>query len=67
VESGADAFQNTDGWIDMWVTPNADYLYQLYGLDGSIGVFAINGSNLTLVQEVSGDLPTTDTQGIVAF
>lgn len=61
------AFANTDGWIDLYVSEDGRYLYQLYGLAGTIGVFKIEGTGLKLVEEVSGDLPETNTQGIVAF
>ncbi len=61
------AFATTDGWIDLWVSDDGKYLYQLFGLDGSIGVYEINGSGLNFVEEVSGDLPEQDTQGIVAI
>ncbi len=63
----ATAFGTTDGWIDMWISDDGNFLYQLYGLNGTIGVFRINGSNLTLVEEITGDLPETNTQGIVAI
>ena len=62
-----DPFGTTDGWVDLWISADGKYLYQLFGLDGTIGVFAVNGSSLTLVEEVSGDLPDSNTQGIVAF
>lgn len=61
------AFATTDGWIDLWVSDDGKYLYQLFGLDGTIGVFEINGSSLSFVEEVSGDLPVENTQGIVAI
>lgn len=61
------AFATTDGFIDLDITDDGDYLYQLYGLSGTIGVFAVDEGNLTLVQEVTGDLPDRDTQGIVSF
>ncbi len=63
----AEAFGNTDGWIDCFTSDDNKYLYQLYGLDGTIGVFRIQGSTLTLVEELSGTLPEENTQGIVAF
>ena len=62
-----DPFGTTDGWVDLWISADGQYLYQLFGLDGTIGVFAVNGSALTLIEEVSGDLPDSNTQGIVAF
>ena len=68
--SDTDPFGTTDGWIDLWASDHGEYLYQLYGLDGTIGVFKIeddvSGTGLTLIQEVS-DLPDVNTQGIVAF
>ena len=67
VTDGATAFQTTDGWIDLDITDDGDYLYQLYGLSGAVGVYAVDSGNLTLVEVVSGDLPEQDTQGIVSF
>jgi len=51
------------GWIDMWISDDGNYLYQCYGLSGEVGVFAINGSTLTLIQEIGG-LPQNNVQGI---
>lgn len=64
----AEAFSQTDGWVDLWISDDGEYLYQLFGLSGAIGVFKIgdNGS-LTEVETVTGDLPESNTQGIVAF
>lgn len=62
-----DPFGTTDGWIDLWASADGQFIYQLYGLDGTIGVFSVSGSSLTLVEEVSGTLPDVNTQGIVAF
>ncbi|MEM7305452.1 MAG: beta-propeller fold lactonase family protein [Planctomycetota bacterium] len=62
-----DPFGTTDGWIDLWISADGKYLYQLFGLDGSIGVFRVEGSELTFLQKVSGGLPDANTQGIVAF
>jgi len=61
------AFDTTDGFIDLDITDDGAFLYQLYGLSGVVGVYAVDGGNLTLVQEVSGNLPEQDTQGIVSF
>ena len=66
-DNGPDAFANTEGWIDMWITDDGAYLYQLYGLDGTIGIYRINGQSLEHVGEESGNLPDTNTQGIVAI
>lgn len=61
------AFDTTDGFIDLDITDDGEYLYQLYGLSGVVGVYAVDEGNLTLVQEIAGDLPDRDTQGIVSF
>lgn len=66
-DNGPEAFASTEGWIDMWITDDGQYLYQLYGLDGTIGIYRINGTSLELVGEESGNLPDTNTQGIVAI
>ena len=62
-----DPFGTTDGWVDLWISDDGRFLYQLYGLDGTIGVFEITPTGLNLVQELSGTLPDSNTQGIVAF
>lgn len=60
-------FGTSDGWIDLWASDDGNYVYQLFGLDGTIGVFEVGeDSGLNLIQEVS-DLPVENTQGIVAF
>jgi len=66
-DNGPDAFASTDGWIDMWISDDGQFLYQLFGLDGTIGVYRVNGSTLDFVEEVNGTLPETNTQGIVAI
>jgi len=64
----AEAFANTDGWIDLETDRRGRFIYQLYGLAGTIGVFRINGdASLEEIQEVTGNLPETNTQGIAAF
>ena len=64
------AFATTDGFIDLWSSADGEYLYQLFGLSGAIGVYKIedegNGSGLTEIQ-ILRDLPEINTQGIVAF
>ena len=66
--TGPEVFGTTDGFIDLDVTPDGKYLYQLEGLNGSISAYAINSDNsLTFVQEITGYLPEVDTQGIIAF
>ena len=65
--TGPEGFAVTEGWIDMWITDDGQFLYQLYGLDGTIGVYRINGDSLELLSEESGNLPENNTQGIVAI
>ena len=59
------AFATTEGWIDLWISDDGQYLYQCYGLTGEIGVYAIDGAELSLVQEIGG-LPINNVQGIVS-
>ena len=63
----AAAFGTTQGWIDLWISDDGQFLYQLHGLGGLIGVYEIDGTQLSLVEEVSGVLPSNNVQGIVAF
>ena len=67
VTDGGAAFAVTDGWIDLDITDDGNYLYQLFGLSGAVGVYAVDNGNLTLVEVVSGNLPEENTQGIVSF
>ena len=67
-QTGPEVFGTTDGFIDLDVAPDGDYLYQLEGLSGSIGVYELDGlGGLTQIQELSGELPEIDTQGLVAI
>ena len=65
--TGAEGFAVTEGWIDMWISDDGEFLYQLYGLDGTIGIYRITGDSLEFVGEESNNLPDTNTQGIVAI
>ena len=66
--TGPEVFGTTDGFIDLDVTEDGQYLYQLEGLSGAISVYAIGAdSSLSLVQDLTGFLPAIDTQGIVTF
>jgi len=63
--TGPVVFGITDGFIDLDVTDDGQYLYQLEGLSGEISAYSVNGDgSLTLIQEVGG-LPDVDTQGII--
>ncbi len=64
--TGPEVFGTTDGFIDLDVSADGRYLYQLEGLSGEISVYAIEGGTLSLIQELSGYLPEIDTQGLVA-
>lgn len=63
----ATAFATTDGFIDLDISDDGDYIYQLFGLSGAVGVYAVDGGSLTLVETITGDLPEENTQGIIAF
>ena len=61
VTDGALAFSNTDGWIDLDITDDGAFIYQLFGLSGAVGVYAVDNGNLSLVEVVSGNLPDQNT------
>lgn len=66
--SGPTTFGRTDGFIDLDVSPDGEYLYQLEGLSGNIGVYAVAGDgSLEEVQELTGFLPEIDTQGLISI
>lgn len=66
--TGPEVFGTTDGYIDLDVSDDGQFLYQLEGLSGEIGVYAVDADTaaLTLLQNVQGYLPDIDTQGIVS-
>ena len=64
--TGPEVFGTTDGFIDLDVSSDGRYLYQLEGLSGEISVFAISDDGLTRLQDVSGFLPEVDTQGLIS-
>lgn len=72
---GAQVFGNTEGYIDMDLSDDDQYLYQLTGLAGTIEVYQRNDDfTLTHIQTVDeetadgeGALPNQNTQGIVSF
>ena len=64
---GADApLANADGFIDLVISEDGEYLYQLLGLQGTINVYEIDPDQgpLTLLQQTTGLLPGTNIQGI---
>ena len=66
--SPQESFARSDGFVDMQRSDDGEYLYQLYGLAGTIGVYKTNNDgSLDIIQEVSGELPVTNTQGLVAI
>lgn len=61
------AFRESDGFIDLDITDDGRFIYQLFGLTGGIGVYSVDGSQLTEVEIYTGNIPLLDTQGIVAI
>ena len=61
------AFSTTEGWIDLWISDDGQFLYQLHGFGGTIGVYRVIGDSLEFIENVSGDLPLNNVQGIVAI
>lgn len=60
--------QQSDGFIDVTASDNGEYLYVLSGLRGEVNVYKTeDDGSLKLIQNVDGDLPVRDTQGIAAF
>ena len=67
-QDGPTTFGRTDGFIDLDVSPDGGFLYQLEGLSGNIGVYEIgHDGGLELIQELSGELPEIDTQGLISI
>ena len=64
-ESGA--FRESDGFVDLDLSDDGRFLYQLFGLTGAIGVYEVDGGNLSEVQIYAGNIPLMDTQGIIAL
>jgi len=64
--TGPGVFGTTDGFIDLDVSSDGRYLYQLQGLSGAISVYEVDGGSLSLVQNLTGLLPEIDTQGLVS-
>jgi 6-phosphogluconolactonase (cycloisomerase 2 family) len=50
------AFRESDGFIDLDITDDGQFIYQLFGLTGSIGIYQVNGSELTEVGIYTGNL-----------
>ena len=51
----------------MWISDDGEHLYQLHGFGGTIGVYEVDGENLNFIENVSGNLPQNNVQGIVAI
>ena len=64
---GPTTFGTTDGFIDLDVSPDGEYLYQLEGLSGEVSVYALDGEGGLELIQTAGGLPDVDTQGIVAI
>ena len=63
----ANPIADADGFIDLVLGADGDTLYQLLGLQGAVNVYEVgaDGSSLSLLQQTSGLLPESNTQGIV--
>ena len=68
---GPTTFGTTDGFIDLDVSPDGGYLYQLEGLSGEVSVYALGADgtgSLEHIQDFATDLlPEIDTQGIITI
>lgn len=66
--SDPDPITNADGFIDLTLSADGGYLYQLLGLKGAINVYEIgeDGSSLSFLQQTTGLLPGSNIQGIVS-
>ncbi|MEO0723046.1 MAG: hypothetical protein AAFZ63_00800 [Bacteroidota bacterium] len=53
--------------MGYWLQDDGNYLYQLHGLGGKIGIYRIEGDKLNFVDNVVGELPQTNVQGIVTI
>jgi hypothetical protein len=55
-----------DGFIDLTASGDGANIYQLLGLKGTINVYGVrsDGSSLALIQQATGLLPRTNSQGI---
>ena len=70
-EDPTDPFATSDGFIDMARSCDGRFLYECEGLNGTVNVYRIEdegfGTSLTLVAELRGNLPETNTQGVAAI
>lgn len=68
--TAANPLANADGYVDMAVSPDGRWLYQLVGLRGRIDVYEIDtlvALNISLRQQVTAPLlPMSNLQGLVA-
>lgn len=67
VIGAANPLANADGFIDLVVSSDGRYLYQSYGLKGSIHAYTIGASgSLSMIQATSGLLPMVNMIGLVS-
>lgn len=65
---GVSPFEGTDGFIDLVLSDDGRYLYQLAGFRGAVRTYEVlDRGGLRFLGEVEGTLPVTNTQGIDAF
>lgn len=56
-----------DGFIDIAVSGDGAFVYQLLGVEGTINVYRVGAnSSLSLIQEAKALLPETNIQGLVS-
>lgn len=64
---GPTPLATADGWVDIAVSSDGRYVYQMFGLRGTIRVFSVGASAaLTMVQNATGILPMTNLAGLVS-
>jgi 6-phosphogluconolactonase (cycloisomerase 2 family) len=64
---GPTPLATADGLVDIAVSSDGRYIYQLLGLRGSVTVYRVGASgSLSQVQKTAGLLPMTNTAGLVS-
>lgn len=63
----ANPLATADGFIDIAVSSDGAFVYQLLGIEGTINVYRVGAnSSLSLIQEATALLPETNIQGLVS-
>jgi len=67
VPGAANPLATADGFIDIAVSSDGAFVYQLLGVEGTINVYRVGAnSSLSLIQEATALLPETNIQGLVS-